>query len=127
MILLDTHAWIWWADECDELSPAASQAIAAADVIAVSAISVWEIAILVRKGRLGLDRGVETWVGQALSVARVQEVPLSAHVALQSELLPGLHGDPADRFIAATAIHYGCSLVTKDELLHDYPALRCVW
>lgn len=127
MILLDTHAWIWWAGGSAELSFAAAQAIAEADPIVVSAISVWETAVLVRKGRLRLDRPVEVWVAQALALPRVQAVPLTAHMALQAELLPGCHGDPADRFLAATAIVLGCPLVTKDANLHAWGLLRCVW
>jgi len=127
VILLDTHAWIWWASESPALSEAAAEAITGADVIGVSAISVRETAVLVRKGRVQFDRHVELWCAQALALPRVQSVPVTAHVALQAELLTGLHGDPADRILAATALHLGCPLVTKDRRLHDYPALRCIW
>lgn len=127
MILLDTHVWLWWAAEAPELSAPAAAVIAEADRIGVSAISVWEVAVLVRKGRLTLDRNVETWVAQALALPRVESIPLSAQVALQAELLPDLPGDPADRYLAATAIHHGCPLVTKDERLRDYLSLRCIW
>ncbi len=127
MILRDTHVWIWLAGEVAEWSEPAARAIAEADVIAVSATSTWETAVLVRRGRLQLDRSVDLWVAQALALPRVIELPLTAHLALQAELLPGLPGDPADRFLAATAIHLGCPLVTKDRLLHNHSALRWIW
>ncbi|NUQ01161.1 MAG: type II toxin-antitoxin system VapC family toxin [Armatimonadetes bacterium] len=127
MILLDTHAWIWWACEAPELSAVAKQAIEDADVIGVSAISVWEIAVLVRKERVRFDRSVETWLAQALALPGIRDVAVSSQIALQAELLPDLPGDPADRILAATAIHYGCPLVTKDAKLQAYPALRWVW
>jgi PIN domain nuclease of toxin-antitoxin system len=128
MVVLDTHAFIWWCNAPDRLSKAARQAAEEADVRLVPAISVWEIGMLVAKGRLGFDRDVATWVDEALSLPGVQLAPLSASIALRASALPGeLHGDPADRLIVATAIDHACALVTKDDLILRYPNVRAVW
>lgn len=128
MIVLDTHAWIWWASAPDRLSPAAKAACDHADVLFVPAISVWEIGMLVAKGRLGLDRDVASWIDAAMSLPGVQLAALAPRIALRASALPGeLHGDPADRLIVATALEHACPLVTKDDLLLRYPHVRAVW
>ena len=69
MIVLDTHAWIWWRADPGRLSVSAARAIADADRIGVSSISVWELGMLIRRGRISLDRDVAHWVRQALADA----------------------------------------------------------
>ena len=77
--------------------------------------------MLVSKGRLVLDRDVGEWVQAALSLPGIRLEPLSPEVAVASTRLPGtIHGDPADRMIAATARHLGSTLITADLLLLDY-------
>lgn len=127
MIILDTHVWVWWSSGSPALSAHALTAIGQADLVGISAVSAWEVAVLVRKGRLTLDRDLAVWVKQALTMPRVVELPLSAGTAVAAEQLAGLHGDPADRFLVATAVHHGCPLVTRDERLRDYPAVRTIW
>jgi PIN domain nuclease of toxin-antitoxin system len=128
MILLDTHAWIWWASGTKGLSRGAARRIVAASGLGVSVISVWEVAMLVAKGRLGLDRDVAVWIEQALALPRVCLVPLSPAVAIASTRLPGeFHGDPADRMLVATSLAEGCPLVTRDERIRAYPHVRTVW
>ncbi len=127
MIILDTHVWVWWAYGASSLSEPALRAIQAADRIGISAVSAWEIAVLVRKERLKLDRDVALWITNALALPRTVELPLSARTMVAAEQLAGLHGDPADRFLAATAIQHGCPLVTRDERLRAYPAVETIW
>lgn len=128
MVVLDTHAWIWWCTTPERLSTAARQACERADVRLVPAISAWEVGMLVAKGRLGLDRDVSSWVDEALSLPGVQLAPLSPRIALRASALPGeLHGDPADRMVVATAQEYACALITKDDLILRYPHVRAVW
>lgn len=130
MILLDTHVWIWWSAERERLSAAARTAIDDADEVGVSAISAWEVAMLAGRERIELDRPVTTWVRQALSAdSRTVEIPLSATVALQAAALgaEGLHGDPADRFILASARHLRAPLVTKDRALRTFDPEGTVW
>lgn len=128
MILLDTHAWIWWVSDPENLSAAAGREIRRADAIGISAISCWEVAGAVAKGRVSLDRDPLDWMGQALADPRIELLPLSPAVAVRSTRLGrAFHGDPADRIIVATAILENARLVTKDRLIRDYPAVESVW
>ena len=124
MIVLDTHAWIWWVDGDERLTLAQRDAIAAeeANLIGVSAISCWEVAKLVELGRVALSCSLEEWLDQALSYPGVQLIALTPEIATESTRLPGdFHRDPADQIIVATARVYGCSLVTSDEKILKYP------
>jgi PIN domain nuclease of toxin-antitoxin system len=89
VIVLDTHALIWWAASPSALSRPARRAIAATDELGVCAISLWEVSTLVRKGRLELDRPVVQWVAEAMALPKVVELPLVARIALQA----GTFGD----------------------------------
>lgn len=126
MIVLDTHAWIWFAADNRLLSDAAVDAIRAADRIGVAAISVWEVAMLCAKGRLQVVPNVREWTSAALRLDRVELLPLSPEVAALSTEL-ALHGDPADRIIVATALVAGGQLVTKDDRLRQSGIVPCVW
>ncbi|HEX9344240.1 MAG TPA: type II toxin-antitoxin system VapC family toxin [Actinomycetota bacterium] len=133
MILLDTHALLWWAAGSDRLSPGAARAIARADTILVSPISCWEVATLVGKGRIALDRDVYVWVLDLFSLDEVELAPLTPQMAVAAALLgtAGFHGDPADRFLYATALEHSVPLVTKDESIRSYAEkagdLRTIW
>jgi PIN domain nuclease of toxin-antitoxin system len=124
LVLLDTHAWVWLMGGSNRLGPKARKAIQrsiAEEAVLVSAISTWEVAMLVSKGRLVLDRDVGEWIGAALSQPGIRLEALSPEVAVASTRLPGtLHADPADRILAATARHLGAVLLTDDQLLLDY-------
>ena len=119
MILLDTHALLWFSAEDDALgrrSRALARQALTNDRLHVSAISFWEISMLTVKGRLeGLDSPAE----QRLKIlsSGIHEVPLTGDVALLAAELDGLHGDPADRFILATAISHDATLLTADKAL----------
>jgi PIN domain nuclease of toxin-antitoxin system len=128
VILLDTHVWIWWASHSPKLSAAAEQAIARETQIAVAAISCWEVAMLVERGRLKLDRDVGLWVDQATALPKVVVLPLTPQIAVASvRLPPSFHGDPADRMIVATAQQHGISLVTRDERIQKSGVLTTIW
>lgn len=87
----------------------------------VSAITCWEIALLVEKGRLRLARDVTTWLDGALSLPGVRLMAIDPPIAVASVRLPGnFHSDPADRLIVATARHYGVPLVTADRAILAY-------
>ncbi len=118
MILLDTHAAIWFATEDSTLgrrSRTLAKAALADSRLAISAISFWEIAMLVEKGRLQSLLPTPE-LRASLLAAGVTEAPLTGDIALLSASLD-LHGDPADRFIAATALVHGATLVTADQRL----------
>ncbi len=129
MIVLDTHVWLWWLAQPDKLSRGARRAIDEAETIAISTISVWEVATLVRRRRIALDRDVGTWVRQALAPPRVTAAPPSADVAVAAGLLDGdsFPGDPADRLIYGTAQASRARLVTRDEALRRFDAHGTVW
>lgn len=129
MVVLDTHAWIWWADDPARLSRAARDAITEADPIGVSAISCWEVGMLALGGRITLDRDVSRWVRQALGQPGVVALPIEPKVALDAARLEreGFVGDPADRLIYATARDTGAVLVTRDERLRAYDPRGTLW
>ena len=128
MIVLDTHAWIWWRADPARLSDTAEQAIVQADALGLSSISVWELGMLVRRGRISLDRDVGRWARHALADHRLAVIAPDAAVALDAALLDDTFpGDPADRFIYATARRAGARLVTRDERIARFDAARAVW
>ena len=128
MITLDTHVTVWWSQTPQHLSTPAAEAIRRADRILIPTIVFWEVSLLVRKGRLRLNNNqpVGTWVQQILAIPRVQDVPLTARIAVAADAA-NMHPDPADRFIAATAQQLEAPLVTKDRLLRDLPWLATTW
>jgi PIN domain nuclease of toxin-antitoxin system len=124
-VLLDTHVVLWWHAEDDRLSSPARAAIEGARSVLVSPISSWEVATLVRKGRVGLDRPPAAWMNDLLGPGGPAEsVPLTPEVAAVAGGLEGFHGDPADRLIYATALVGHLTLVTKDRRLHEAAADR---
>lgn len=131
MILLDTHAWVWLVSEPERLSVEARTLIeehVAQGQVLVSSISVWEVAMLVDKGRLKLRLDVSTWLGKCEALTFLTFVPLDNEIALRSVALPNWpHPDPADRIIAATALKLGIPLVTQDKALRRYDVLATVW
>ena len=131
MIVLDTHSWVWWANGSDELSRAARTRTEAAlreDRLLVSSIRVWEVAMLVERGRLRLAIAVDEWVGQAERIPGLRFVPVTNAIALRSMQLPGrFHKDPADRIIVATALSHGATVVTRDDRIRGYEHVRTVW
>ena len=126
MIVLDTHAWVWFAADDRLLSAAALDAVRNADRIGVSAISVWEVGMLCAKGRLQVAPDVRQWVDAALALDKVELLPLSREIAVLSTEL-ALHGDPADRIIGATAQVAGGQLVTKDDRIRQSGLVPSIW
>ena len=129
MILLDTHVFVWLAGARDRLSSAASEVIESTQELAVSIASVQEIAYLVARGRLSMDRSVETWIGDALNVLEVRAIAPTVSTALRAGSLDPaeFHGDPADRLIYATAVEHDARLVSADQRLRSSDPKRVVW
>jgi PIN domain nuclease of toxin-antitoxin system len=114
-LLLDTHIILWSAAEPEKLS----QHIIAelkddSNELWFSPISVWEILLLAEKGRISLGPDIEKSAREIFRKIPLNEAPLNKEVAIQSRLVLLPHQDPADRFIAATAIVYDFTLVTAD-------------
>jgi PIN domain nuclease of toxin-antitoxin system len=119
VILLDTHAVIWLANEDTTLGSQSREIISAAlreNDLSISAVSFWEIALLVAKNRLELRRPLRELRDDLLK-SGVTEVPLTGDLAMLAVDLEDLHADPADRFIAATAVANAALLVTADARL----------
>lgn len=128
-LLLDTHALVWTLDDQSKLGQGCRREIDQAlreSRLMASAVSFWEVAMLVSKKRLTLDRSVSEWRLDALR-AGVEEVPLDGVTAIDAVDLPGLHGDPMDRLIAATAIKLKATLLTADRSLLSWRGpLACI-
>jgi PIN domain nuclease of toxin-antitoxin system len=127
-LLLDTHIWLWYAEGIGEkLRPASIRKLDKARRgagLMVSAISVWEIGMHCARGRIQLAVPLRDWIEQALAVPGIRFVHLDAAAAAESTLLPGQpHGDPADRFLIATARTQGVALATRDEQIISYSKL----
>ncbi|MCL5942710.1 MAG: type II toxin-antitoxin system VapC family toxin [Actinobacteria bacterium] len=131
MILLDTHAWVWWLAQPESLSEQARTAVQRGmedGGLAVSSISVWELALLVQKGRLGLSIEVSRWLERCETLPFLSFLPVDDRVALHAvSLPPTLHADPADRMIVATALIHGMSVVTKDARIHTCGLVPAIW
>ncbi len=128
MIVLDTHAWIFFVDDPKRLGRSARHAIAKADRLGVAAVSLWEVALLVEKRRLSLDRDLLPWIQDALGDPRLEVVPLTAAVVATAHQLRGaLDGDPGDRLIVATAMVEGATLVTKDVRITESAIVPVLW
>ncbi len=129
MIVLDTHAWLWWLSAPERLSDTAAEAIGAASRIGVSTLSAWELAMLVSRGRIELDREVAAWVGQGLADERVESLAPSAQVAMSAGLLDTMSfpGDPVDRLIYATARSLGATLITRDKAIRTFDSQSTLW
>ncbi len=128
MIILDTHAWIWWANESTKLSQSAFRAIESAEWVGIPAICSWELAMLVAKQRIGLAMDVEIWIDLSLQRPRVKLLPLTPEIAVLATQLPGeFHGDPADRLIVASSLAKNAPLVTKDQKIVDWGFVTVCW
>ena len=124
-LLLDTHVWIWSQLEPERLSTRARDTVTdPANTLALSPVSVWETLLLADKGRVDLAPDPWHWIRTALATRPLKEVPLTHEVALRSRSVRLPHDDPADRFIAATAMVHGLTLVTADRSLLECPDIR---
>jgi len=129
VIILDTHAWLWWLAAPERLSRPAEQAIERASRIGISTLSAWEVAMLALRGRISLDREVSLWVRQALKDERVESLAPSADVAVSAGLLDAqsFPGDPVDRLIYATARSTGATLITRDAAIRAFDSASTLW
>jgi PIN domain nuclease of toxin-antitoxin system len=129
--LLDTHAWVWWVTRDRRLVPSARRAIErarAAGGLALSMISIWEVAKKVEKGQLVLDRPIDDWLEAAASRPDLHVTELTRPILVESCRLPQpFHGDPADQIIVATARERRAAIITRDERIRMYPHVRSAW
>jgi PIN domain nuclease of toxin-antitoxin system len=129
MILLDTHVLFWAVDDSKSLSRAAASEIRRArrdDGIAISAISIWELASLLARGKIQGYGSVEASLKLLLEGVTIR--PITPEIAALAAQFPDDYSrDPSDRLIGATARAEGLTLVTRDENIRRSPLLKTVW
>jgi PIN domain nuclease of toxin-antitoxin system len=131
VIVLDTHVLVWWLSDPKRLSARARRAIgasAAKNEVAVSAMSIFEIATLMRRGRIVVSIAEEEWLAALRSVPELVVEPISTEIAWLAGMFDAAFpGDPADRIIAATARLFDARLVTADEKLRASDSVDAIW
>jgi PIN domain nuclease of toxin-antitoxin system len=125
MIVLDTHAWIWWVNEPVKLGRVVRREITRARKIGVPAVCCFELVTLVAHDRIRLDRPPLHWMQDALAFPLVELIPMTPAVAVKAAELPrDFPGDPADRLLTATAILESALLIQR---LQDFNLVRTAW
>ena len=124
-LLLDTHIWLWGTLEPQLLTRRVEKALAdPANELWLSPVSVSELIVLLRKGRLTLPNDVAAWVAKTMKDLELTEAPFTVEVALAISSINFSHGDPADHFLAATAKVFDLTLITADEHLIQLPVIH---
>ena len=121
-LLLDSHAILWWVRDDRRLGREARRAIAGADVVWVSTVSGWELALKVAKGRLRIHESLRV----TIVADRFTELPLTLRHTEELERLPAHHGDPHDRLLIAQARIEGATIVTHDRAFEAY-GIPVIW
>ncbi len=131
MILLDTHALIWFLTDPTQLSLLAITTIEQTlktGKIMISSISIWEICLLVQKKKVHFTQSLQQTLSTIYSMTELEFIPIDNRIAELSQTLPGrFHKDPADRFIVATALTTGATLITKDDKIRKYTHIKTLW
>ena len=119
VILLDTHVLVWLDEASPRLGATTIEQIDSAfqsGEVTISAISFWEVSMLVKKGRIRLDMDLAIWRSDFLEQGLI-EIPVTGEIGIRAAGFENFHGDPADRLIAATALQCSATLLTADERL----------
>jgi PIN domain nuclease of toxin-antitoxin system len=125
IVVLDAHIWVWWLnDKFSYLSAQQIDYIEQSERVAVSVISCFEIAQLVKRGRLVLSLPTNEWLQEALVAAGIDLLPLTPAIACQAVDLADIHKDLFDRMIIATALSYQAKLMSVDSHFINY-LLNC--
>lgn len=131
MIVIDTHVLVWWLTQPERLSPAARLAldqVSTARPAVLSAISILEITTAVRRGRMDLSVPVGDWLALVRQLPELRIEAVSSEIAARAGGYgDDMHGDPADRLVAATAEVLGARLINADEKLRQHPAVQALW
>ena len=125
--LLDTHTFLWWIAESQEIPPALVKKLGhASGSVYFSVVSLWELGLKRGIGKLRLPEPIDTYVLKQIQANRIELLPLHApHVFRSLELAPH-HRDPFDRMLVAQALVENLTLVSRDQALRAYPA-KIVW
>ena len=129
-VVCDTHALLFWALEPKRLSAKAKREIERALTrgdVACADISLWEITMLSEYGRIKLPDGAKSFLDDLILALKLNLISINTEIAVLAQTACADHGDPADRLIAATAIHLDAPLVTRDEKLAANPQIKTIW
>ncbi len=128
MILLDTHTFVWWVSDRNQLSETAREALEKeAGQLHLSVVSAWEIALLQKKNRLQLPVAASEFLQRGLIRHSIRELPLMRRTVLMAVDLPDIHNDPFDRILIVEAIQARLAIVTKDSVIPNYPGVTTIW
>lgn len=126
-LLLDTHVWIWLSIEEKRAVSKKTAAAIKNGRIWISAISCWELAKLVERGRIRLSIPTIVWIRRSLNENDIRVADLTPEIAVESTHLKGFHSDPADQIIVATSRLLGMPLVTSDRRILDFKDVETIW
>ena len=123
--LLDTHIWLWAALEPHKLTSEVHKLLSNPEMDRfLSPISLWELSFLVEKKRFALKEDFAVWAQRSISDLNLKQAFLNWKVAYEMRYILPNHKDPADRFLAATAMAFDLTLVTADQKLFCVPGLK---
>ena len=125
IIVLDTHIWLWLINsDFDRFPTSWLERFELAEILAVSPLSCYEIALAQGRGRLELTCSSREWFSRALAPAKIELLPLTTEIAVRAVNLSPIHKDPFDRLIIATALEYEAKLASVDSVFSKYPELE---
>jgi PIN domain nuclease of toxin-antitoxin system len=127
VIVVDTHVLIWWTNAPHKLSLAARTALERTGVIAVSAITGWEIGILARRRRIEIDHDVLWWMRSLEDTRNLVTLPVTLEISALAAEWHELLRDPIDCLIAATALVHNALLITKDDRIRSAGVVETIW
>jgi PIN domain nuclease of toxin-antitoxin system len=123
-LLLDTHVWLWYVGASEDLPRSLRDAIDdSLGLLWLSPISLWEAGVLARKKRIRISAAFQEWVTEAMEQLPVREAPINFEIARRVQTIDLPQGDPADHFLATTALVYDLTLITVDQHLAEAPWL----
>jgi PIN domain nuclease of toxin-antitoxin system len=130
-LLADTHIWYRWRADPKKLSRVHIRALTRAErrkeAVAISAISLWELAMLAATGKIRVGQTIESWIEEMADDPLIAVLPLTPAIAAASVGLPRLPGDPADRLIGATALCHDLTLLTADERIVSWAGVPVLY
>ncbi len=125
LLILDTHIWFWWVINDPKLPSNIAQAIEAdGQSVAIASISIYELVLLIQKGRIVIDLPLEEWLYEATVTTGIKILETNPIIARQAALLPFHHGDPLDRIIIATALIHDARVASVDTQFPAYEVLQ---
>lgn len=127
MIVADSHVLLWWILAPHMLSNDARAALKLADVVAIAAISCWEVALLSRRQRIVLDQRPDDWLHGVVQTQNLLVLPLTIEIGVRAAELHDILRDPIDCLIAATALAYRVPLITKDDRIRKSGVVPTIW